>query len=303
MSEATGSANSSAGSADVVSAPSENAQGSDVVENREAPKSEAPPPLKKKYKLKVDGEDVEEEIDFNDEEGMRNRLQLARAAKKRMAEAQADKKKAFDIIQAFESDPQSMLKRMGPKGREIAEKYLLSQIEEEMLTPEQRELKTLKQENETFKQREAREKEEAAQKVAQQKEYEYAQNFQSTIIEAIEKAGLKKSPLLVKRMASLMAKNLEFGLELTADDLAAEVKGEVSTDLKDIVSSLDGDQLIALFGPEIANKIRKSDLKRLQEKQGLVFQNGKKSIESPAPKQGRDYMTLDEWRENLDKKF
>lgn len=49
--------------------------------------------MKKKFQLKVDGEDIEEEVDFSDEEGMKSRLQLARAAKKRMAEAREEKKK------------------------------------------------------------------------------------------------------------------------------------------------------------------------------------------------------------------
>lgn len=257
---------------------------------------------KKKYMLKVDGEDIEEEIDLNDDVGMTKRLQMARAAEKRMKSAATEKQKAFEIIKAFESDPESMLKRLGPKGREIAEKFLLAQIQDDMLTPEEKEFRQLKQENETYKQKEAREKEERAQAEQQKKEYEYAQTFQATIISALEKSGLPKTAVNVKRMASVMSKNLEYGLELTPDDLATEVFNERSEELKAIIKDADGDQLIKMFGEEMANKIRRSDLKKLQERQGQVFQPGKRtnSGSAPGPK-SKGYTTMDEWKEQIER--
>jgi len=258
---------------------------------------------KKQYKLLIDGKESVEEFDPSDDEAVRKELQLSRAAKKRMAEAVAEKKKAFEIINAFEKDPETMLKRLGPKGREIAEKYLLAQINDDMLSPEQRELKTLREENETFKQREVREKAEREQSATLKKENEYAQAFQETIIQALNKSGLPKTPELVKRMAAVMSKNLEFGLELTPDDLVAEVKNDIMGLLKSIAGDAEGEQLATMFGPDVANKIRKFDIKSLQEKQGQVFQQGKKVDSLPAKKKDGGIVTMEQWKEDLDRRM
>ena len=265
------------------------------------PKVETPTQeMKRKYKLKVDGQEFEEEIDLNDEEGMKRRLQLSRAADKRMSEAKADKKKAFDIIKAFEEDPESMLKRLGPKGREIAEKYLLSQIQDEMMSKEEKELRDLRRENETFKQAQEREKKDRESQAISKKEHEYAESFQQTIITALNKSGLPKTPELVKRMANVMAKNLEHGLELTPDDLVIEVKNDITALLKSVIGDADGEHLVAMFGEDVANKIRRSDIKKLQERQSQVHQPRTQQRDTQSKSQApQKKMSLDEWRESL----
>ncbi len=258
---------------------------------------------KEKFMLTVDGEDFEEEIDFNNKEDLKKRFQLAAAAKKRMGEAVTEKRKAFEIIKAFEQDPESMLARLGPKGREIAEKYLLKQIQDDMLSPEEKEARLTKAELEKYRAKEKEAEENKVKTVAQQKEAHYAQEFQKTIITALDKSGMPKSPALVKQMASIMAKNLQLGLELTPDDLAAEVRSENNKTLKAIIADATGDQLIEMFGPDIAKKIRQSDIRKLQEKQSQVFQRGPSSgSSSGSNRESRGPMTMDEWKEQVNRR-
>lgn len=269
-----------------------------------APAAQAQKSMREKFKLKVDGEEFEEEIDLADKEGLTKRLQLSAAAKKRMAEANADKKKAWEIIQAFEANPESMLSRLGPKGREIAEKFLLKQIQDDMLTPEQREYAQTKAERDELK-REKEERLENERRSAQEKkDFEIAQNFQTTIIEALNKTGLPKSPIAVKRMAALLKKNISLGLDLDASDLADEYKKERLAEHKALIGEADGDQLISMFGEDVAKKIRMSDLRKLQEKNSMVFKQGNSSQNS-APTQNSENrpMSIDEWREDLDRRF
>ncbi len=283
MSESTGSS----APAPVTAPQGDSAPNVDASDAPEAVAAPTPQELKRKYKIKVDGEEVDEEVDFNDEAGMVNRLQLARGAKKRMAEAVSARQKAMDIVKQFEADPESMLSRLGPKGKEIAESYLLKQIQDEMLTPEQKEMRDLKRENETFKQKEAREKAEAEMSVAEKKEFEYAQTFQKTIIDALQTSGLSKSPKMVMRMAEIMKRNLSLGLELTPADLVSEVREEMLSEFKSVVGDSDGEQLINMFGKELANKIRRADLKSLQERQSQVFQGGGKKADQGSSQAGQ----------------
>lgn len=277
----------------------ENEQGSE--EKKEAPKEVQS--FKKKLKLKVDGEEIEDEIDFNDEEGLKRKLQLSYAAKKRMEEAKAAKSKAFEIIKAFEEDPANVFKKLGPKGREAAERFLLEQIQEEMLDPKDKELRDLKKFKEEIEKERETQKEAAKRKELEAQEARYADEFQKTIISALDKSGLPKSPESIKRMAQIMSKNLELGLELTPDELALEVKNDMQGMLKSFIKDATGDQLVAMFGEDIANRIRKFDIQKLQEKQSGVFgQKPKQEAQAPRPKSNRP-MTMDEWKASLEERI
>ena len=147
--------------------------------------------LKKKFKLVVDGEEIEDEVDWNDEEGLKKKLQMARAAEKRMSEAKAEKKKAMDIVRQWDTDPEGVLERMGARGREIAEKVLLKQIQDELMSPEERELRDLKK----YKEMTEAEKKKATEEAEAAKQAEltnhYAQQFQNTIISFLKHLPLQ----------------------------------------------------------------------------------------------------------------
>jgi len=279
-------------------------ESSEVETTSEAPQDavvnevkEPTPSQLRKFKLKVDGEEFEEEIDLNDETAITTKLQLAAAAKKRMTEAVDQKRKAFEIIKAFEDNPESMLQRLGPKGRDIAEKFLLEQIKDEMMSPEEKEILELRE----FKKKHTEELEKKKQMeemtAREKQEYQIAQDFQTTIISALEKTGLPKSPELVKRTAYLLKRNLDLGLDLNAEQLAAEVKLETIGYLKSIIGDSDGEALINMFGKDIAKKIRTHDIKGLQEKQSQVFQRQPKATNSQVERKDSRPMSLDEWKE------
>ena len=259
--------------------------------------------MKEKFTYKVDGEDVEEEIDLSNKEELTKRLRLSRAAEKRMAEAKAEKSKAFDIVKAFENDPASILKRLGPKGREAAEAFLLEQIQDEMMTPEQKQALKDQQELDGYR-TEKQKREEAAKKAEESAaEDKYRQTFESTIIQALENSNLPKTPQLVANMARLLKKNLQMGLELDADDLVKEVRNETKSTLKALAQDATPEQLLEIFGPEIANKIRKHDLKTLQEKQQTVFGTKATVLQSERTEKDHKPMSLDEWKESVNKRI
>ena len=250
----------------------------------------------KKFKLKVDGEEFEEEIDLANEGELTKRLQLAKAAEKRIAQAKSEKQKAMEILKAFE---EGTLLKKHPKARELAEQLLVEQLESEMLTPEQRELKELKAYKEQKERAELERQKALEQAEAQQQEAKIAQSFQKTIIEAMDKSGLPKTPDMAKRMAYIMKKNLDLGLNLTPEDLAAEVKSELTGILKALTGSAEGEQLISLFGEDIAKKIRAYDVKKLKE--GMLNKsNVKEDKPSKAPRRedGKP-MTIEEWKEQV----
>lgn len=261
--------------------------------------------MKEKFTYTIDGENVEEEFDLSNKEELRKRLQLGHAAKKRMAEASAEKRKAIEIVKAFENDDSfAELIQKHPKGREIAEKILLAKIQDEMQSPEEKAQRAEKAELEQLR-KERKEREEKEKMSAQEKlEAKYAETYQKTIIDALNKTSLPKTPEMIKRMATIMNKNLQLGLDLTADELAQEVKSEIHDIVKSIVGDADGDHLIGLFGEDVAKKIRMSDIKKLKEKQSQVFQGGQAKAQAPSqPREDSRPMSMEEWKESINKRL
>lgn len=254
----------------------------------------APVSRKEKFKFKIDGEDSEEEIDLDDREGLTKRFQLAKAAEKRIAAANSDRKKAFEILKAFEDG--SLLKKH-PKARELAESLLLEQIQDEMRTPEEKKALTNEQRLKQYEEKEALENKTKADQLTKAQEDKLIAEFQTTIITALEKSGLPKTPALAKRMAAIMDKNLDLGLKLTPDELMAEVKSETLAMVKSIIGDADGDQLQALFGEDVAKKIRQSDVKKLKSMQNNI-QTREKVQESPKSDSGRP-LSMEEWKEQV----
>lgn len=83
--------------------------------------------MKRKFQLKVDGEELEKEFDLNDVESLKREFQLSHVAKKRMAEAKEMKRQAYEMMQQmqnFKSNPLEMFESMGEEGRLLAEKYI-----------------------------------------------------------------------------------------------------------------------------------------------------------------------------------
>jgi hypothetical protein len=257
----------------------------------------------KRLKLKVDGEEFEEDYDLGNEEQLKRDLQLARAAKKRMAEAQGLKKEAYQIIEQYKNDPAGLIKALGPKGYDIAEQILVEKLQSEMMTPEQRKMAEYEQRLSAYEKAEKDKKEREEQEQMQALEMKQAEHYQKVIIDALNKTGLPKEPQLAKRAAFLLKKNLELGLDLSPEELAQELKNEVVNTLKSIAGSSEASQLLELLGPDLAKKIRKHDLEQLKSKkmQGTksLTQSGQPSFQKPK----KGYMTQEEWQAELDKRL
>lgn len=256
-----------------------------------------------KYKIKVDGK--EEEVDL---ETLKREFSKSKAADKRFVEAAKLRKESEQLIEELKKNPRKVLEnpKLGVDFRKMAEDYLREQIELEMMTPEQkkiREYEKLLAEKES-EQAEIRHQQEIAREEALFKHY--AEDYDKSISAALLTAGLPRSPRTVARMAELMERSIEFGIDVKPADLVPEVRKTYINDIKDLFSSADGDTLLAILGDDIANKIRKSDLKRLTQ----AAPEFTKSESTRAPRtpssskeKGREYISVHEWREQLEKKF
>jgi multidrug efflux pump subunit AcrA (membrane-fusion protein) len=173
----------------------------------------------------------------------------------------------------------------------------------QQMTPEQRRMMELEQQLKQYQEQEQMAKQQAEEERMAQLEAQQAQVLQSKIIDGLKAANAPTTPEAVKRMAAIYLKNLELGLELEVSDLADEYKAEVQGYLNNTFKGADIDQLIAMFGTDVINKIRKYDLQKMNEKNKLKQTKVESRVPNP-PKKGKDYETTEEWLERMrSKKF
>jgi hypothetical protein len=276
--------------------------GAEVVEPVVAPAKNV-----RKIKYKSDGQDFEDEIDFNDDKAIAKHLSMSKAAYKRMQEAASTRSQAEQLFKMLQQDPEKILSHEqfgGPKAlRAFAEKVLARQLEDEMMSPEEKHRRTQEERLKKYEEQEKEVKTKAEAEQMQKLEAHYANEFQAKIIKGLASQNIPKTPRTVKRMAELMSKNLQHGLDLEPEQLAEIVYQDHLNDMKELFGSTEGDMLLKLLGDDTANKIRKSDLARLRN--GGQFQapatpkqrqsSGQSSAES------RGSMSKEEWKAWIEK--
>jgi len=143
------------------------------------------------------------------------------------------------FIEQLKNDPVAVLsdKRLGVDFRAIAEDYLAKQLEEQMLTPEQRKIRQAEQIIREREEQDKKQREEAESSEMNRLQTHYQDHFQKVIIESLQSGGVPKTKSTVKRMAELMKKNIDLGLDLDPKQLAKLVQEDYQRDIKELFES------------------------------------------------------------------
>lgn len=279
------------------SAPVESSESQSETPESQTQASAPPVNAKRQFKYKADGAEVTEELDDTE---LSNRLSLAKAAHKRMQESAKILKEKEAFERSLKENPLDILTKQDFNGRsfqDLAEEFLMKRIEEESMTPEQRSQRDRDSELKKYKDAEAaRQKAEEDQKAEQLADH-YRAEYEKAIISGLESSSLPKNEFTVKRMAELMQKNIQLGLDLEPQYIAQLVKEDYLAEQKALVGGLDGEGLVKLFGDEVINKIRKHDLSRFKPT------NPQPKVAPKSEERSEPKMSQREYTEYLKKKW
>lgn len=255
--------------------------------------NEAP---KKMYKVKVNG--VEAEVD---EQELITAYQVRKASDERFREGNLRKKQAEEFVNLLRTNPMKVLSNpnLGIDMRKLAEDYLIQQMEEESLSPEQKELREAKSKLQQFEEEKKAIETEREQAAAQELRQRHTENYTKDITQALETSGLPRTEHTVKRMAYYMYQALLKGYDLSASDVADLVKQDYINEHKSLFGGIDGEMLLKLLGDDVANKIRKHDvskIKNIEKQLSRPNQSNQEGV-SKAPSKK---MTKDEWKAKLE---
>lgn len=241
-----------------------------------------------------DGERVEEV----DEAELVKRAQKAWAAERRFQEAHRTRQQVEYLLKTLK-DPRQLwqaLKHLGHDPRQVAETYLLEQIEEENLTPEQKKVRDAEriiQEREQEKQQsEQRQKQERHTKLMSQ----YSEEYSGQIVKALETSGLPKSPETVKKMAEYMLIGLERGVRLAPEEVVPMVRNYFMRQISELLGQTEGDTLLQFLGDGVQQKFQAAMLARVRPSGQPVGANEQPPPNPENGEENKPRLSMDEWR-------
>jgi hypothetical protein len=265
-----------------------------------APKDATPkaptPAEKRRYALKVDGQDIEEELS---EDEIRVRLQKSHAVDKRFAEVANQRKAIEEALKTIKTDPAKALKEIaGLDLDEWAEKRILERYQEAMLPQEEREKAEMQKKLADYERQ--FEEQKTAAETAKQQAYEQ-QVFEKTeaeFIEAVETLGYDKGfsrTVLVPMMAEIAESALDYGVELTPSQMAAEANKRLETIHRRQVQGLKGEQLLRYLGDDVVTEAIRAKLAATRGP-AAAPSTPPPPARKPTTEAPRKAMTPQEWR-------
>jgi hypothetical protein len=259
---------------------------------------------RRRYKLKVDGAELEEEL--TDDE-VTVRLQKARAAEKRMQEAAAQRKQLQEAVEYLKKDPFAAFKEsFGVDLDELAERRLAERYREQLMTPEEQERLRLQRENESYKAREAEAQRQREEQARQAYEAKVAEEMERDFMSALEASDLPKTKETLRLMAEVAQLNLDHGIELTPAQMAAEVRERISGIHQHVTRSLKGESLLKYLGDDVVKEVLRQSVARVKGTSATPAPTpnpfGDKTTapgDDEAPKKPRQMKTMDDWRKAM----
>ena len=253
-----------------------------------------------KKKVKVNGR--EEVINFDQ---MMRYSQKEFAADKKMKEASEATKKLQILEEALRSDPGGVLEKLGLDVDELAKQRIAYQLQLQAMSEEQKQALYAKEEAERYKQELLHFKQQQAKQMEEQEtnlaRTRWAQEFKS----AFEQSGLPPDELNLKLAAQFVLANRKAGFkDYSAHDAIPLVKDYCLKMAKFYMQSMPLQDIFKELGDDFDKKVRGFLMERVKNPMST------RSVDSapatpPEPKdsRGRKFITPDQMRENLHKRF
>lgn len=206
----------------------------------------------RKYKVKVDGAELE--VDENE---LLRGYSHQKAANKILQEGKAARKQAEQFISMMR-DPESfyeVAKKLGHDPRGLAEKYLVQQLEEEMLDPREKELRDARKKLKAIEDMERQQKEAIEKQRVEEMKQRYVKDYQTQFIAALQESQLPPTKAMVAEMAKYISRSAKIGFKMEPSEAAQLVKEDIQKAQISLIGNADGETLLKLLGDDVAAKI------------------------------------------------
>lgn len=230
----------------------------------------------------------------------RGAYEKMQTAAKERKEAAAIKAEAQALVAEFGKDYRESIRRSGGDPIKVAEKILQDALSEYSLSPAEKEARTLKEENERYKAEEAARKKQDEENKAAAEVTRWEQTLDRKFSSAIQATGLPKTARVVARMAEKAEVYWSSGVEVSVEEIAAEVKSDLIAERRELIQSAKDDHERESFFDEAELEIaRKAALRRAQGAQ----QKPQSAARVAAPSKPKNGLTRAELDARINKRM
>lgn len=258
--------------------------------------------LKRKLKLKVDGREFEEEVDLGNEEYLREQLQLAKVARKRMSEY-SSLEKQVDMLFDKLKDPKALREVLthpdiGHDLKKLAAEIIEEEIENSKKTPEQLRAEKAEAELKRIMDEREKEKQEARQREIQMLEEKAFEQYNASMDRAIQKANLPDSPYVVRKLADYMMEAVRNGIDVSPEDVIGLVNDDITRDIQELFKVAPVELIEKLVGKDKLKEVRKKSIAAAKDPAIAAAISGKKipdvakASEEPKPSEKKTIKQL-----------
>jgi hypothetical protein len=227
-----------------------------------------PASTRRKYTPKVNGRQLEVELDPNNEEEVLKYIQKAMAADEKFQEAASLRKNVEMLVSQLKSNPRDILSHpeLGIDLKKFAQDILNEEIEEMKKTPEQKELEKLRKELEGKTKREQQLEEEKRQAEMSRLQEQAFKQFDDELTDALSSTNLPKSPYVVKRIADTLIEAVNMGYEdATVKDIMPIVEKQIQGELQKMFEVMPEEVMEQLIGQQNLSRLRKSRISKMKQ--------------------------------------
>lgn len=227
----------------------------------------------KSLKLKVYGQEVEEELPFEIDDNpevveyLTKQLQMSKAAQRAMQEKGSFEKQVQSFVENLKGNTAEVLQQMGLDPVEFAAKVLEQEIEKQKLSPEERRNRELEAKLKALEEESKQKEEEARRKEFEAHRNQIADRVENQMIQALDKSDLPHTPYVADRIAKymLLALNDPSGpIELTPEDVIPLVREDILGDMQQILKGMSEDKIEDFIGKDVFSKVRKKNIEKLK---------------------------------------
>lgn len=216
----------------------------------------------KKLKIKVDGKELEKELDLANEAELIKILQMSEMSNKRAQEAAELRKKdnhreneLKNFLELLEKQPELVLSKMGKNPAELAEKWLQAEVEKMQMDPKERRIQELEAEMKRVQEEKAQVKKAQEEAQARAVREKYAADYEKELSKAITDGNLPNEPHIIAKLTDYMALAIKEGVDLSFSDLIPLVQNNQKNTIKNALKGMKADDLIQLLSEQTINDL------------------------------------------------
>ena len=206
--------------------------------------------------------------------------QLASSSNKRFREAESIQGQAEELLNLLQQNPRYVLRNLDIDLDQLTNEYLAERIQEELLTPEQRELREYKQKLSRYEEAQRRAEEERLLIQNEQEVEQLTNQMVVELTEAMETSGLspRQKQKIVKDAIHYKEIFIEQGKDMPIGAIAKKLIMDYKNSQKEMLTQGDVDYLVGILGKDKVNQLIKSQIAKANKmpvsEKPMVSKNG-----------------------------